>query len=295
MFDYVRSILVAAAGSGARGKGTQCAANRPKRLDGIALFEQIVCATHAAALQAAAAASCINALCAGKRSHPLLLRNLVPRLPEAMSELARCGEEMGLAAQTIESLQAFRANVVLYQGVVEAFSCAAERCGMHRAFDERRQQFATVVERLAASALHVVRALSAPVRGCLLARYDENTVAIDKLLTAALAGQSPCLDRHGEVCLPELPQRRPSPRLALRRPCVIEYHNKRSGALIQDISTGGVGILFASGLVPQTPAIIEIAGERQLKGVVVWRKGSRAGIRFDEPLSPLDPLLQPQR
>jgi hypothetical protein len=295
MFEYVRSLLVGAAAGGERGKDTRRVVHRARRLHGIALFEEIVCATHLAALQTAAASSCINALCQGRHSHPLLLRNLVPRLPEAMSDLARSAEEMALELPTLEALQAFCAEVVSYQGLVEAFSAEAERRGMRHAFEAHRQHFSTTVARLAGSALSAVGALALPVRCYLLARYDENTSAIEKLLTEALAGDIPCLDRDGDVCLPELPQRRPSPRRLLRRPCIIEYHNRRSGALVQDISAGGVGIFFAAGLVPQTPATIEIAGERRLKGVVVWRNGSRAGIRFDEPLSPMDPLLQPQR
>jgi hypothetical protein len=91
---------------------------------------------------------------------------------------------------------------------------------------------ATATQQLSQSALQAVRLLAVPLRRYLLSRFDENMAKIDRLLERVIAGESPCLDAHGDVCLPELPQRRPWPRRYLRRPCVVEQDSKRSGAVI---------------------------------------------------------------
>lgn len=292
MLRYLRLLL----SSGEAGPG--CAnlrrqnARRCNQLDGIALFEEIVCATHFAALQTAAVASCVNALhCGNRRMHPLTVRNFVPRMPGVMGDLERCDDDMALGRSTVAAIADFTSLVASLDSVIKAFSSDAERWGVTQALARHRERLATATQQLSQSALKAVRLLAVPLRRYLLLRYDENMAEIDRLLGRVIAGQSPCLDAQGDVCLPELPQRRPWPRRYLRRPCVVEHDSKRSGAVIQNISVDGVGLVFASGLLPSEAATIAIGEERHLQGVVVWTKGSHAAIRFNAPLQPDDPLL----
>jgi hypothetical protein len=291
MLRYLRSLLSPAAANPSPAKVKRPIPRRCNQLAGIALFEEIVCATHLAALQTAAVASCINALRRNQRLHPLMVRNFVPRMPNVMGDLERCGDDMALGRSTVLAIADFLSQSVAIASAITTFSTAAEQLGTTEALTRHLKHLATTTQQLSEAALKAVRLLAIPQRLYLPLRYDENMAEIDRLLGRVIVGESPCLDAHGDVCLPELPQHGPWPRRYLRRPCVVEHNSKRSGAVIQDISVDGMGLVFASGLLPKEAATVDIGGERQLKGIVVWTKGSHADIRFSAPLLPDDPLL----
>jgi hypothetical protein len=292
MLHYLRALLYPADAGARPAQRKPQILRRYNQLEGIALFEEIVCATHLAALQTVAVASCVNALHSRHRPvHPLMMRNFVPRMPDVMRRLERCADEMALTGPTVQAVGEFMSQAASIENVIQTFSIDAERLGTTQALALHLEQLSTATRQLCGAALAAMQSLAQPVQRYLLSRYDGNMAEIERLLARVIVDESPCLDAHGDVCLPELPQRRPWPRRYIRRPCVVEHDSKRSGAVIQDISVDGMGLVFASGLLPKEAATVDIAGERLLQGVVVWTKGSHAGIRFNTPLRPNDPLL----
>ena len=99
------------------------------------------------------------------------------------------------------------------------------------------------------------------------------------------------MDDNATVKLPDLPQRSAAVRPNVHLPCVLEYHGRTYQAVAKDISTGGVGLEQAPALVPQTVVLMEFESGHCIAGLVVWSKGTRAGVKFDLPLKPSHPLL----
>ena len=62
-------------------------------------------------------------------------------------------------------------------------------------------------------------------------------------------------------------------------------------AIVKDISSSGLGLERIFEMAPHKVALIEFEDGRCIAGVVIWSKSNSAGIKFDAPLSPTDPLL----
>ena len=144
---------------------------------------------------------------------------------------------------------------------------------------------------LSLRALTAVVSVEKDVARCLPGRYSHNTPLLKKLLRSVIEGGRPCVDDNATVKLPDLPQRRASVRPNVHLPCVLEYHGRTFQAAAKDISTGGVGLEQAPALVPQTVVLMEFESGHCIAGLVVWSKGTRAGVKFDLPLKPSHPLL----
>jgi hypothetical protein len=125
---------------------------------------------------------------------------------------------------------------------------------------------------------------------CLPDVHGHNTPVLRRLLVDVLDRNSPCLNVNGSLFVPELPQRRSAARRKLNVACVVEHQDATLRAIAKDVSTSGLGLEQVKGLVPQKVALVEFADGRCLAGVVVWAKGSAAGLKFDRPLGLDDPL-----
>jgi hypothetical protein len=107
------------------------------------------------------------------------------------------------------------------------------------------------------------------------------------------AGLSPCVAEDGFVVAPGVLDRRSETRVPILERIWIESNAGRQLVLLHDLSISGMGLARCSGLSKGMLASAELPGGRRVKGIVVWSKDGRAGIRLVQPLNPGDPLLVP--
>jgi hypothetical protein len=265
---------------------------RSKGLEGIALFEELVCATHVATLQVAAVASCVNALGSkGGLKNALVLRNFVPHQPTVISSLSRCCAEMQLERATMLRVEKFFSDLPAAERQTDVFCSDVERYGAKQAVALHHTALMATWRQMSQRALEGLEALDPDVQHCLAERYSENTAVLTRLLTSVIDGGNPCLDARGYPYLPELAQRRPAPRRAVFHACTLEHQGNTSRAIVRDISTSGLGLEYARQLTPQEVILVEFENGLCLAGVVVWTSGTRAAVKFDTALNPKNPLL----
>ena len=263
-------------------------------IDAVMAFEQLVGELHLAAMQVAVVTSGINALSDGVRLKNLLaLKDLGPQMPSAdkISLPRHCREELGIAFKSIATVRDFYGELKVAQRDVDRFCADAHERGIAKASFLDLPAVADRWRRLSLRALVAVVALEKDVARCLPGRYSHNTPLLRQLLRSAVQGGRPCVDEKATVKLPDLPQRRAAVRPNVHLPCILEYQGRSFQAVAKDISTGGVGLELAPALLPQTVVLVEFEGGLCFAGLVVWSKGSRAGVKFDMPLKPSHPLL----
>lgn len=266
-------------------------------MDAVVRFEQLVGELHLAAMQVAVVTSGINALGEGIRlKNPLSLQDLGPQVPgaEKITLPRHCREELGIAFKSVATVRDFFGELKTAQKDVEGFCADANEFGTEAAGFLDLPGVADRWRCLSLRALTAVVALEKDVARCLPGRYSHNAPLLKKLLRSVIEGGRPCVDENATVKLPDLPQRRAAVRPNVHLPCILEYHGRTFDAVAKDISTGGVGLEEAPTLVPQTVVLIEFESGHCIAGLVVWSKGSRAGVKFDLPLKPNHPLLAQQ-
>jgi hypothetical protein len=263
-------------------------------MDAVVRFEQLVGELHLAAMQVAVVTSGVNALSEGIRlKNPLALQDLGPQVPSAekITLPRHCREELGIAFKSLAAVRDFFGELTTAQQDVEGFCADADEFGTEEAVFLDLPGVADRWRCLSLRALTAVVSVEKDVARCLPGRYSHNTPLLKKLLRSVIEGGRPCVDDNATVKLPDLPQRRASVRPNVHLPCVLEYHGRTYQAAAKDISTGGVGLEQAPALVPQTVVLMEFESGHCIAGLVVWSKGTRAGVKFDLPLKPSHPLL----
>jgi hypothetical protein len=263
-------------------------------VDAVVRFETLVGELHLAATQIAVVTSGVNALQAGiKLKNALSLQDLGPQVPEAATiELPRtCRDELGIASSKIIPVRDLFRELEPAQRDVEMFCADAETFGQETAAFLDLPTVSQRWRRLSVRALAAVIDLEPDVARCLPARYAQNAALLNRLLRSAVEGGHPCVGPDCIIKLPDLPQRRAAVRPNACLPCIVDYHGMTFQAVVKDISTGGVGLDDAPPMRPQTVVLIEFEGGPCLAGLVVWSKGSRAGVKFDVPLKPSHQLL----
>ena len=263
-------------------------------MDAVVRFEQLVGELHLAAMQVAVVTSGVNALSEGIRlKNPLALQDLGPQVPSAekITLPRHCREELGIAFKSLAAVRDFFGELKTAQRDLEGFCADADEFGTEEA---AFLDLAGVADRwrcLSLRALTAVVSVEKDVARCLPGRYSHNAPLLKKLLRSVIEGGRPCVDDNATVRLPDLPQRRAAVRPNVHLPCVLEYHGRTFQAAAKDISSGGVGLEQAPALVPQTVVLMEFESGHCIAGLVVWSKGTRAGVKFDLPLKPSHPLL----
>jgi hypothetical protein len=289
-----QSLLKSLSQFGHRRTGPPGAPPTSTDADAVVRFESLAGEVHLAAMQIAVVTSGVNALQAGiKLKNALSLQDLGPELPEleAIALPRACREQLGIAFSKIAPVRDLFRDLEPAQKDVEMFCTDAEKFGEETAAFLDLPSVSHRWRRLSVRALAAVIDLETDIARCLPARYAENTALLKRLLRSTADGGYPCVGPDCIIKLPDLPQRRAAVRPNAQLPCVVEYHGMTFHAVVKDISTGGVGLDDAPPMRPQTVVLIELEGGHCLAGLVVWSKGSRAGIKFDVPLKPNHQLL----
>ena len=95
----------------------------------------------------------------------------------------------------------------------------------------------------------------------------------------------------GSIFSPPMPQQRRSPRRLLCQPCVVQTGEHSAGAIVRDVSAGGMGLEQIPPLRPGEAVRVELSGGRRFDATVTWCSSRTAGVRFKTPLPAIDPLL----
>lgn len=261
-------------------------------LDSNGLLEAIVCEAQTAALHVAAIASGLNALHAKAHlKNPAELKNFLPSSSAVVGELLRSHEEAGLGETALLHMKEFFTELSAARPGIERLFADFERVGVQNAANHGNAATFAVWSRLCQRATGAISALDADLRDRLPPYYGENSAMLLRLLKSAGDGQYPCIDRTGNVFLPDMPQRRKTTRRSLLQQCVLRHRGKTATVIAKDISTTGLGLERTPELKANELVQVELTGGRRLIGVVVWTSGTSAGVKLGKPLPPNDPLL----
>lgn len=262
------------------------------QLSGIPLFEQLVSETHLACLQTAVISSAVNALGQkGVLKAPWVLRDLISGYPNLLHDLSRSQKDLGLALDMADIYVLFAELGNATERILELCE-DAEQLGIEQAAFLHINRLRTTWRHLSRRALLATKGLDADVQRCLPERYAQNTTILKKLLTEVVNGAWPCVDGNGFPFVPDLPQRRPAARHNVNQRCIVEHLGRTQDAVVKDASTSGLGLERLNGAQPGKIALVELANSRCLAGTIVWAKGATAGLKFDAPLNPNDPLFK---
>ena len=114
---------------------------------------------------------------------------------------------------------------------------------------------------------------------------------LHRLLKIAQEGQSPCVRSDGKLFVPGWLDQRRHERVVLDFKVTIDAAGVLYQATLNDISVGGMGLVFCPALPVGTQILVQMANGRALTGIITWSRDQRLGARFIQQLSPSDPLL----
>jgi len=255
------------------------------------ILEALVCETHSAALLTATIASAVNAF---KRHDTVRsedeLKPYVPREPALISVLRNGMLETDLDEDTLAIISDFFNDLAPARIALDQYFADANHIGTERASALHLLGLSNLWRRACEDALVAARQLHGYL-GRLPSQYTSNSKVLIELLQDAVVGGSPCIEEHGQISIPELPQRRRNARRTICQPCTITHNRMTSKAFVRDVSPGGFGLERVPQLLPKTLVLIELPSGRRFAGVVAWCNGSQAGVRFSRTLLPNDPLL----
>lgn len=255
------------------------------------VIEALVCETHSAALLTATVTSAVNAFRRPTSAREeSALKPYVPREPALISVLRNGMLEIDLDEDTLAIVNDFFDDLAPARIALDQYFADANHIGADRAAALHLLNLSNLWRRASENALTATRQLHGHL-GILPSQYTSNSRLLTDLLQEAILGGTPCLDEHGRIDVPELPQRRRNARRTLCQPCTITHNRKTSQAFVRDVSPAGFGLERVPDLAPKSLILVELANGRRFTGVVAWCSGTTAGIRLSRTLLPNDPLL----
>ncbi|MCB1505421.1 MAG: PilZ domain-containing protein [Hyphomicrobiaceae bacterium] len=256
------------------------------------LLRVIVQELHTSALLAAGAASAVNF--AYQNSSPRALNEalaLVVGFPIDTKNWPRSTIELQLTRDTLEACEDYYSTFRKARGVLEECVADSEEIGRDRALQLHMFSLSAQWRQTARRARYVMLALAGDVSHVLPVGYAANTRTLDNILSEVMAGHAPCTSSSGKIVLPDLAERRRSPRKTLLQTVRVRTDGAQYSAFARDISFGGIGLTRMPALLPGTPVVVELECGRSFSGFVAWSRGRDMGIRFLDTLSPTDPLI----
>jgi hypothetical protein len=255
------------------------------------IVEALACETHSSALLTVTIASAVNAFRTPNTARSEeALKPYIPREPALVAVLRNGMLETDLDEDTLAVIIDYFDSLAPARIALDQYFADANHIGGERASALHLLGLSSVWRRACENGLVAMRQLHGHLAN-LPSQYTSNSNLLIDLLQSTIVGGSPCIDEHGHVSIPELPQRRRSARRTLCQPCTITHNRTKSPAFVRDVSPGGFGLERVPPLVPKTVVLIELPSGRRFTGVVAWCNGSAAGVRFLRTLLPNDPLL----
>lgn len=256
------------------------------------VLRALVQEVHIAALLTTAAATAINAAPGALGPKALSeARSLVASFPARLEDWPSRILEAQLRSWTMQSIAGFYSLFQEARSRLLALEREAQSIGLDRASAIYLVPLATAWRLTSRHALMAVEELTSDAGFAIPESYADNTTMLDRLLRQTIAGQTPLLGSDGSIVLPALAERRRTPRRSLLQTAFIRRGNADIAVYVRDVSTGGLGLSNMPPMPVGEQIVIELACGRVLRGHVAWFDGEGAGIRFERPLRPTDPLI----
>ncbi len=257
------------------------------------VLEALIGETHHAVSRTAVLASWTNALARPEMAlNAPTLSTLIPEDPAIMITMRRwIRSSTPLSVETLHQTQAFFWNLGKARESFRSFLNEANQIGLIKAGILHRTLLADSWQIGVKHALKALNAQASQTELNLPDIYQENANALLNLLSKIKTGGSPCLNPNGTIRLPDLPNQRRSARRYLLENCFVKTQKQTFTAFARDVSMGGMGIDRVPYLPIGKPVMIKLPTGRIFSGYVRWYKTTSAGIEFDTPLAPTDPLL----
>ena len=263
------------------------------RLDAEALLVRaLVQEVHTAALITAGAACAVNIAPSPRGPRALgEARTLTAEFPARLDDWPRRILDEQISTAAIEDISGFYALFKDARTRLVGFTPATPGNGVDRAGAAPLRSLSTAWRLTCRHALCAAANLTEEAGSLLPAAYDSNLRTRDKLLNDAIAGGAGLCDESGAIHLPQMGERRRTPRRSLLQTVNLRIGNSDLVAFVRDVSLGGFGLTRMPPVDVGSPVLVELASGRVLRGRIVWSNGENAGLRFDRPLRPTDPLL----
>lgn len=263
------------------------------RIDAEALLVRaLVQEVHIAALIAAGATGAVNVATTPRGPRALSeARGLIVDFRARLDNWPRRILEDYVEVSTLEDISGFYALFNDARGRLLGFEREAISIGLDRAGPLHLRSLTTAWRLTCRHGLAAATALTSEAESLLPPSYAANLVTLDSLLDDVLKGGAKLCDEHGTITLPNLAERRRTPRRSLLQTAHVRCGNSDFIAFVKDVSLGGVGLARVPKLPEGEPLVVELSCGRVLRGHVAWQRGENAGIRFERQLRPTDPLL----
>lgn len=263
------------------------------RLDAEALLVRaLVQEVHTAALITAAAASAVNL--ARTARGPIALseaRTLIVEFPARIDDWPRRILDEQLSNSVIEDISGFYALFSDARSRMLNFEREAISIGLDRAGTLHLGSLTTAWRLTSRHALYAAESVTSESEPLLPPSYAGNMVMLDGLLKDAIAGRATLCDASGAIHLPQLAERRRTPRRSLLQSAHVRIGNNSVVAFVKDVSIGGLGLTRMPEAAEGEAVLVELSCGRVLRGRIAWSRGESAGLRFERHLRPTDPLL----
>lgn len=275
--------------AGGRHNGDIAEADLPAEALLIRAFVQDV---HTGAVLTAAAASAVNfARGAGAVRALQEARNVIAGFAAQSEHWPRriLEQELSAAAmaQVEDFYQAFRRGRT---GFVD-YEVDSDEIGAERAAPLHTFRLASDWQRTARLAAAALLALHKDARVILPEDYIGSGEILAGILRRVSEGMPECCRDDGSIILPQLAERRRAPRQSLLQAARVRSEDGEFPAFARDISSGGVGLTGVPPMTVGTALEVDLACGRSFRGTIAWSKGADAGMIFDRPLLPTDPLI----
>ena len=144
---------------------------------------------------------------------------------------------------------------------------------------------------LTLDSIQCLTSLEGQSKGRVAAQYSDDTRTLGRFLSESVRDPASQVSGYGEVILPELRQRRHSPRVSVNLPCRLIIDGVPVSAILEDVSRDGLGLRCARVMAEGTPLNIELADGRRMAGTVVRQRGEQFGLTLARSLASDDPLF----
>lgn len=261
-------------------------------IEASARFETLVCEFHWTALQIGAIASCMNASLASRRSWMLrACSNLVPVEAPAIKMALRSWQDIGLPRDIAAAIARSYSDLADAKKLTIPLIGSAGNFVAPQIPAAKLEQITVVWRKLAEDCRDAVLELEPEARWRLNGAYTGNALVLSKFLKEAMMGLQTCVNHHGEVAMPILPQRRQIPRFIMLQNCMIFSPAGAFSAFARDVSKNDLRVNCDQTFRVKDPVVVILRNGRKLPSLIVWSKDGMAAVRFDTPLSDDDPLI----
>ena len=195
----------------------------------------------------------------------------------------------GFGAKLLPALQDLAARIALARQMSKAFMAEAGIKAKVPSVDP--EALSDAWRKACGSAQTALKALKQEMSQHGAPAPARQAVALLDLLEVAGRGLHPCVEPDGCVIVPGWAERRQHRRVKVDLEAEASLGLSQQTVQIFDISSGGMGLTGLTNPRRGDALTVKLASGRRLRGSVAWVAGSKAGMRFQQPLPAGDALL----